>query len=304
MTTPTFGSPLGQFIHPKGWVRPAGNNEPVVTATFADHIADDRNPGVDVGTGRCGDQQYAMCTGIVSTAGLIGKPVPNALTLRIRDVNGYEPAVTHLGSLAVNPRTGAKWKVGDTINRGERTGTLGMSGATQCHCHIGMKHLVNGVWVEIDSWPLLAQNQETPMIPIPTAAFTRLNNMKATTIHSANFWAERLTSAAILRTFPIGTAFYPVFSANDGTPAGGPTPTLWFYGAMYDDSPAGYVGGWVHSSNLGPLEAAVPSAVLDSGPMVKEAVGKAVDALTTAYELRIAGIKRKVTDGATDIADD
>ena len=253
MTAPTFGSPFQSTIHPKGWVRPAGNFEPVVTVTFADHIALKRNPGVDVGTGRCDDVLIAQCDGVVSLAGLVGYPTPNAITIRYRSSRhpDFEPAVTHMASLGVNPRSGARWKVGDPIARGEQVGTLGMSGASACHAHVGLKQLINGVWTEVDGWPYL--NQEDSMIPIPGASFAHLVNKKTSTIGPANFRAERLTSpeTVIFKKFPAGTAFLPVVQADDNSTAGGATPTLWYGGLLYVG--AGNVFGWFHSSVLGPL---------------------------------------------------
>lgn len=144
-----YASPLGVYIHPKEWVRPAGNNEPKVTATFADHIAGNRNPGLDIGTGRCNDPLYAMDAGTVSLSGLIG----TAQVVRIKHPNGDESGYAHLSSRAVS--------VGQAVKRGQLIGALGSTGASACHLHLGLKR--NGV--EIDAWPELEQNQEDDMDP-------------------------------------------------------------------------------------------------------------------------------------------
>lgn len=300
MTQPSFGNPVAGLILPRGTfgpdgaLRPTGDTRFVVTSTFAEHVASGRGPGVDIGNARCGAPLIAQCNGRVGTAGFIG--ASKVVRVRSTEWPGYETAVAHLATIDV--------VVGQMVTLGQRLGTLGMTGANACHCHVGLKHLVNGVWVEIDSWPLLAQNQGADMIPIPTAAFTRLGNKKTTTIHPANFWSERVTSAVIMRTFPIGTVFYPTWSANDGSLSGG--SSLWYYGAMYDDSPAGYTGGWIHSSNLGTLvDATPPPTPIDCGPLITKAVGDAVTPLnaqitTLTTDLGVAN--EKITKARIDLA--
>jgi murein DD-endopeptidase MepM/ murein hydrolase activator NlpD len=278
-----FGNPLAGTIHPKGWVRPAGNYEPVVTATFADHIAGGRNPGVDIGTGRCGDPILAMDAGKVTLAGLIG----TAKVVRIKHANGYETAAAHLATIEV--------AVGQIVTRGQRIGTLGSTGATACHDHGGCKD-PNGV--EIDWWPLLIQNgaTEDAMVPIPPGKFVQLANKvtKVTGAYGANFRAERLTTAPILKLYPVGTVFTPLMQADDGTSAGGATPTRWFGGFGLDDR--GFaIFGWMHSSVV-----AVPSDVPAPAPDCSQKIADAVAPLNA----RIAAIKAKVAAGAGDIADD
>jgi hypothetical protein len=94
---------------------------------------------------------------------------------------------------------------------------------------------------------------EDGMIPVPSVAFTELVNKKTSLISVADFHAERLLSAPVLKRFPAGTDFIPVGSANEGSPAGGPTPTLWYFGFM--SVSGGVIGGWFHSSGVGPLTA-------------------------------------------------
>jgi hypothetical protein len=228
-----FGSPFRTVIHPKGWVRPAGNYEPVVTATFADHLAGGRNPGVDIGCGRCGDILIAQCDAIVSLAGLIGYPTPNALTIRYRSARhpDFEPAVTHMATLAVNPRTRAKWKPGDAIYRDEQVGTLGKSGADACHAHTGLKQLINGVWTEIDGWPFLEQNGATEDDVLQGANPKRIANRKTTVkADSTNFRSSPFVKADnVLDKFAASALCLPDWSV-EGTAVtvGGVTSKLWY----------------------------------------------------------------------------
>jgi murein DD-endopeptidase MepM/ murein hydrolase activator NlpD len=268
-----FSNPVAGIIYAKGAAHPAGTF--VVTATFADHVASGRPAGIDIGNAKCGDPIIAMASGTVSLAGLIG----TAKVVRIRHPQfpGYETGYAHLNTIEVS--------LNQSVSKGQRIGTLGMTGATACHLHWGVK--LNGV--EIDGWPLLIQNgaTEEAMVPIPTAAYSELVNKKTSTITSANFRAERLTSAAVLKLFPLGTAFKPSVSANDGSPAGGVTPTLWYGGFLYDDSPAGFIFGWFHSSVLGPI---TEDVAVDCSQKVADAVAP-LNTLLNAANQKITAAK-------------
>jgi hypothetical protein len=230
-----FGSPFRTAIHSKGWVRPSGNYEPVVTATFQDHIDGKRNPGVDIGCGRCGDILIAQCDAIVSLAGLIGYPTPNALTIRYRSARhpDFEPAVTHMATLAVNPRTGAKWKPGDAIYRGEQVGTLGKSGADACHAHMGLKRLINGVWTEIDGWPFLEQNGAVEEDVIQGANPKRIVNRKTTVKgDNTNFRSSPFVKADnVIAKFAAGALCLPDWSV-EGTTVGTSKLRYGFWGLV------------------------------------------------------------------------
>jgi len=210
-----FGNPVRGEIKPRGTTVPLGTF--VVTATFAEHIADGRNPGVDIGDHRCGDDLIAMTTGVVSLAGFIG----SARVVRIvsDDYPEYEVAVAHNASITVVK--------GQHVRRGDKIGTLGMSGAEACHCHMGCKK--NGV--EIDIWPLLDQNKEEDVLqgtnPRP------VENRKVLTSTGADglrFRSSPFVKADnILVTLPNGTEVHPDFIV-DGTRVGASADPKW-YGA-------------------------------------------------------------------------
>lgn len=134
-----FGNPIVGYLRPRGAPPQVGNFR--VTSTFAEHVASGRGPGVDIGNGRCGDPIFAMEAGTVTLAGLLG----TAKVIRIAHAGGYESGYAHLATMIV-----AK---GAVVKRGQQIGTLGSTGASACHLHLGMK--LNGV--EVDSWPLLDQ---------------------------------------------------------------------------------------------------------------------------------------------------
>jgi murein DD-endopeptidase MepM/ murein hydrolase activator NlpD len=259
-----LGNPVAGTIYARNAAHPAGTF--VVTATFADHVASGRPAGIDIGNGKCGDPIIAMASGTVSLAGLIG----SAKVVRIRHPQypGYETGYAHLATIEVS--------LNQSVQAGQRIGTLGMTGATACHLHWGVK--LNGV--EIDGWPHLSQNGATDggdMVPIPSGKFVQLANKvtKVTGTNGANFRAERLTTAPILKLYPLGTVFTPLMQADDGTSAGGLTPTRWFGGFGLDDR--GFaIFGWLHSSVL-----AVPSDVPAPAPDCSQKVADAVAPLNT-----------------------
>ena len=226
-----YASPLGRYIHPKEWVRPAGNNEPEVTATFADHLAGNRNPGLDIGTGRCGDPLFAGADGIVSLSGLIG----TAQVVRVKHPNGDESGYAHLSSRAV--------ALGAVVKRGQLIGALGMTGATACHLHLGLKR--NGV--EIDPWPELEQNEVTDMLkgtnPVPV--YNRLGKILG---DNTNFRAGPSTAEASLAKYAKDTEIAPNYIVDGGLALGS---VKWF--GCWGDTAKGREFGYIHVNTVGPL---------------------------------------------------
>lgn len=158
-----LANPVRGHIAPRGTTVPAGDF--VVTATFAEHVASGRGPGVDIGDKRCGDPVFAEHDGTVTLAGLLGA----AKVVRIMDPTGvWESGYAHLASYSV-----AK---GQKVIRGQQIGILGATGADACHLHIGLKK--NGV--EVDSWPLFDEViQEAARLKAATAPLvTKIANAK------------------------------------------------------------------------------------------------------------------------------
>lgn len=256
MTLPVLGSPLPGFIHPKGWARPAGNLEFVVTSTLADHLASGRAAGTDFGNTQCGAPVALMLPGTCYQKYI--QPLHNppqigdgALIARFKHADGGNTGYAHLASFG-------SIAIGGVYPQGHIVGSLGKSGASACHLHA---HYQDAAGVHHEVYDLLAQNQEADMVPIPPGKFVMLANKKTSVITTgnANFRAERLTSAPILKPYPPGTAFTPLMQADDGTAAGGATPTRWFGGFGIND--AGFaIFGWFHSSVLGPLVDTAPPA--------------------------------------------
>jgi len=141
---PAYGNPVVGYIRPPGSPLSVGSFR--VTSTFAEHVASGRGPGVDLGDGQCGAPVFALADGTVTLSGLLG----TAKVVRILHAGGYESGYAHLASILP---AAAKGKL---VKRGQQIGTLGATGASACHLHLGMK--LNGV--EVDSWPLLEQVQQ------------------------------------------------------------------------------------------------------------------------------------------------
>ena len=145
----SLGNPVAGLIRPPGSPVILGSFR--VTATFGaiDAFHPANNPdgthghqGVDIGNGKLGDPILAMADGKVAFSDLIGA----AKVVRIDHTGGYQSGYAHLATIET--------KKGLLVKRGQRIGTLGSTGATAAHLHLGLKR--NGV--EIDSWPLLDQN--------------------------------------------------------------------------------------------------------------------------------------------------
>ena len=146
----SIGNPVQGRIYPKGTAVGAGQF--VVTATFGQIDASHPTPhqGIDIGDGKCGSPIIAVEDGVV-TAAFVDPAGPLIVRYRLNKYPAYEAALAHMPNLEVS--------VGQAVSKGQVLGHIGTSGASACHLHGGMK--LNGV--EIDWWPLLAQNQEEPM---------------------------------------------------------------------------------------------------------------------------------------------
>lgn len=240
--TPSFGNPVAGFIRPPGSPFIRGSFR--VTATFgqvdADHPKD--NPdgsrghqGVDIGDGMPGGAPIlAMADGRVAMATFLGA----ACVVRIdhEQFPGYQSGYAHLASMDVD--------VGDPVTRGVRIGTLGKSGAKKFHLHIGMK--LDGL--EVDSWPLLEQNQENDMLK--GTLIKRLHNAKTTmTVNGTRFRPSPGTAEEPLTTYAMGTAFTPDFLVEGGLALGS---KLWYAG--WSNTPRGTEFGYISEMMLSPLE--------------------------------------------------
>jgi murein DD-endopeptidase MepM/ murein hydrolase activator NlpD len=212
-----------------------------VTSTFADHVASGRGHGVDIGNGRCGDQVFAMEAGVVSAN--FRDPGNGAVIVRVRHAGAlaaYESGYAHLSTTLVG--------VGAAVRRGQAIGTVGMTGATACHLHLGMKK--NGV--EVDSWPLLDQNiaQTGGGVDViqgtnPTAIVNRKTSVKG---NATNFRADPSTANPQLAQFQAGAVFLPDFGVQGQSVSGS---ALWYAGFMLVNGKQTL--GYFHSSTVGEL---------------------------------------------------
>lgn len=144
----TFLNPVAGTIHAAGTTWPAG--EFGVTSPFGPRSAPfvGFHDGIDLGNGRCGDPVYSSAAGIVLNSGV---DTDGAVFGIIQHPDGYQTWYWHLT---------AEWLTnGFSIGAGVQLGTVGSTGnSTACHLHFTIKQLVNGVYVAVDPWPLLAQN--------------------------------------------------------------------------------------------------------------------------------------------------
>lgn len=160
MALPVLGSPLPGFIHPKEWVRPAGNTEFEVTSTLADHIASGRAKGTDFWNTQCGAAVRLMLPGTCYQKSI--QPIHNppqigdgALIARFRHADGGNTGYAHLASFG-------SIVVGGAYPQGHIVGVLGKTGASACHLHA---HYQDAAGVHHEVYDLLAQNQEADMDP-------------------------------------------------------------------------------------------------------------------------------------------
>lgn len=212
-----FGNPVAQaFIRPAGSPPILGDFR--VTASFGQIDSFHPAPGhggVDIGNGQCGEPLLAMATGVITLAEYLDSPLGPKTALTVRGIGDaipdFEWAIAHCASLSV--------AVGDRVTRGQTIGVLGKSGTTACHAHLGCKQKVNGVWVSIDIWPLLDQNEDlvttisqTPIAP--TKWFTK----------GGSLTGYKLGAPSKTAIFPVGSSASTnaIVTGIDPLPAGWP----------------------------------------------------------------------------------
>lgn len=255
-----FGNPVTQkIIRPFGTPRILGDFH--VTAVFGaiDSMHPTAHEGVDIGDGKCGTDLLAMTSGLVTMAGgTFG-------TVRIAsdDFPGYEPAIAHCAKIRV--------KVGDRVARGQVIASVGNTGVTQCHAHLGCKH--NGV--EVDIWPLLDQNQEEDMLKGTNIASV-VNRQTTTKGNNTRFRSSPTTKEDnILVNLLAGDHLYPNYVVQ-GEKLG--ASANWYGG--WAVTPKGIEFGYLHDSTVGPLApienlAGVPQARYDADVLAATASGRA-----------------------------
>ena len=165
---PVFASPVAGLIRPPGSPFILGSFR--VTAAFGAIDADHLTPhgGVDIGNGKCGEPLLAMSDAKITMVAWLDSPLGSRTALTVRGIDSAYPdhewAIAHCATLDVS--------VNEHVTEGDRIGTLGKTGATSCHAHLGCKRKVNGVWVSIDIWPLFAFNQENKMPSFKSGGLT------------------------------------------------------------------------------------------------------------------------------------
>lgn len=131
----------------------------IVTSSFAQHIADNRGPGIDIGNGKTGGEVRNMADGVITFAGQKPTAIGMANVVRIwhpglsSSFGGQRVESGYAHLLAIEVTT-------IPVAKGQAIGHVGMSGATAPHLHGGVKiggsATVEGT--EIDWFPLLDQN--------------------------------------------------------------------------------------------------------------------------------------------------
>jgi murein DD-endopeptidase MepM/ murein hydrolase activator NlpD len=244
--------PSHAFANPvEGRIRPPGS-PPIdgsfrVTATFGQIDADHPTPhiGVDIGNLRCGAPILAVADGVVSLVRRNGGDVKIAIIVRIQHDGpaDVETGYAHLATIADGIVKGRRVSVGQVI------GTLGRTGANACHLHFGVKL----DRVEVDGWPLLAQNQEGEMLE-GTNQQRVVNRRGLVLADRTRFRAGPSTRDPVLEFYAKGTEIAPDFIVDGGSVNGSPR----WYGTWGSTS-AGMQFGYIHTSLVGELVPIEPS---------------------------------------------
>jgi len=244
-----FGNPVPGHIQASTEVW-KGRGTFRVTSTFAEHIASGRGPGIDLGDGQCGDLVFNMADGVVTFAGQLSTGIGMANVVRIwhPGLSQYfggkrvESGYAHLQSIET--------RVGIQVAKGIAIGHVGMTGATACHLHGGVKvggsATIEGV--EIDWWPLLDQNSTGGDMLQGTSPTRIINRQTSVKGAATNFRGDPSTTKPQLAQFGAGTGFITEFAVVGQSINGS---TKWYAGFL----PVNGVQtlGYFHESVVNPL---------------------------------------------------
>lgn len=223
-------------IHPKGWRRPAGSRDYIVTAGFSDPdlVNAGAHRAVDLGNFGRGDLLRAPAA-MTARAwrhwdGALG------VELRIADVAF---ALWHLDRLDIPERWGY-------VAAGQPIGLTGGSGrVTGAHTHVELTRA--GVRIDPEPYLLgrdLIIDTEADMPTFPAADMRSIEPRRYRTLTGARFRsAPTLTAESILGTLPAGAVNVATHTV-DGAVANG--SALWHPAWFYVDGR--YRAGFVHST--------------------------------------------------------
>lgn len=193
-----LGNPVQGYIHPKGWVPPAGSLDMHVIRDCADHRATGQGCALDINNGRCDGKVLAVGPGVVrdrdDVQGIIRIVHPDG------SVSGY----AHMKPILVVR--------GQAVTQGQQIGEIGdahdpaILNFSGCHLHFGFQLAAGGP--EVDPWPLLDQNGGD-MLGIVTATLLegaprQFSIPAGTTLNGYD--PARPGKAIVSQTFPTGSS--------------------------------------------------------------------------------------------------
>lgn len=133
-----FGGPVQGYIHPKGWVRPAGNVDFVITQLEGCTGVPAEPPlgacphfhrAIDIANRHCGAPVFAPRDGVVHWSGIASD---GANIIVLNHGGGWGSAAVHLSARLVGK--------GAHVKKGQKIGYIGSTGnSTGCHDHFPIK---------------------------------------------------------------------------------------------------------------------------------------------------------------------
>jgi murein DD-endopeptidase MepM/ murein hydrolase activator NlpD len=244
-----IGNPIIGPLHPKGWVRPAGNTDMVVTQTAAEHMRAYTGhpagpPALDIGDGAPDlDSILAPHAGTVSQALTVG-----SANLSIDFTSGGKRWRIVLAHDTL-PHLVA---VGQSVSEGQVVDRMGMTGATAIHLHIQLGWWNGTAWVWVDPWLYLRQNgatEEEDVDVLKGINPVRIVNRKTNVIgDNTRFRPSPGTADPPLTEYPAGTLFYPDYLVQGGLANGS---RGWYAG--WGTTPKGAEFGYMSDTVVNPL---------------------------------------------------
>ena len=144
----TYVNPVPGLVHPKGWIRPAGNTDFVIVRDCADHQATNQGCALDLGNERCDGKVFAIAAGTVRDV----DPVQGIV--RIVHADGSVSAYAHMVPILVVPK--------QVVAQGDQIGEVGdahdpsITNFSGCHLHFAFEPVAGAG--EVDPTFLLNQS--------------------------------------------------------------------------------------------------------------------------------------------------
>jgi hypothetical protein len=280
----TFANPVPGIIAAQG--TPAAPGQFRVTRTCQDHRNTSQGCALDLWNGRRGDPVTVMQSGLV-----IYRYDPEGI-VRVLHGDDERTDYAHMEGIMVAER--------QAVRQGQQIGVVSdvhsasITNFSGPHLHTALVQRIAGVWVEVDLWPHLNQEESMKVkgavIGQPTGTATVTASPVGNLMAGPTF-AGGQRVAEYPNGIPTGVEFATAFEVLGDAPAG--RSRKWLFGYYHDTTAMQIVYGYLHEDELG----SITSSGVDCADEVQAATAPLNAEITSLTQqlgvanTRIAGAK-------------